>query len=91
MDSQILKNPMLVNIFWMADLYFLSTGPRTIVVSHFLATLSSFKMRPRPFESNSDNYFFQADHALYTPALDENRVSWRIVQGIWICYKVQFP
>ena len=35
--------------------------------------------------------FFQADHALYTPGLDENRVSREIVHGIWIYYKVQFP
>ena len=38
-----------------------------------------------------DKNIFQADHALYTHGLDENRVSREIVQCIWICYKVQFP
>ena len=33
-------------------------------------------------------YFFQADHALYTPDLDENRVSWWIVPDIRICSKM---
>ena len=32
--------------------------------------------------------FFQADHALYTPGLDENRVIGNFVHDIWICYEV---
>ena len=32
--------------------------------------------------------FFQADHALYTPGLDENRVIGDFVHDIWICYEV---
>ena len=34
--------------------------------------------------------FFQAEHALYTPGLDENRGSGNFVHDIWMCYKVQF-
>ena len=33
--------------------------------------------------------FFQAEHALYTPGLDENRGSSDFIHDIWICYKVQ--
>ena len=29
--------------------------------------------------------FFQAEHALYTPGLDENRGSRDFVHDIWIC------
>ena len=32
--------------------------------------------------------FFQAEHALYTPGLDENRGSSDFVDDIWICYKI---
>ena len=32
---------------------------------------------------------FQAEHALYTPGLDENHGSSDFVHDIWICYKVQ--
>ena len=35
------------------------------------------------------NRHFQAEHALYTPCLDENRGSSDFVHDIWICYKVQ--
>ena len=34
---------------------------------------------------------FQSLHTMYTPALDENHVSWKIVPDIWIWSKVQFP
>ena len=33
--------------------------------------------------------FFQAEHALYTLGLDENRGSSDFVHDIWICYKLQ--
>ena len=35
-----------------------------------------------------ENRIFQADHALYTPGLDENRVIGDFVHDIWICYEV---
>ena len=35
------------------------------------------------------NNFFQAEHALYTPGLDENRGNSDFVHDIWICYKLQ--
>ena len=31
---------------------------------------------------------FQADQALYTPGLDENRVIGDFVHDIWICYEL---
>ena len=37
---------------------------------------------------NDENAFFQADHALYTPGLDENRIIGDFVHDIWICYEV---
>ena len=40
------------------------------------------------FEQMSKHDFFQADHALYTPGLDENRVIGDFVHDIWICYEV---
>ena len=30
---------------------------------------------------------FQAEHALYTPGLDENHGSSDFVHSIWICYR----
>ena len=38
--------------------------------------------------SYAHNIIFQADHALYTPGLDENRVIGDFVHDIWICYEV---
>ena len=34
-------------------------------------------------------WFFQAEHDLYIPGLDENRCSSDFVHDIWICYKLQ--
>ena len=36
------------------------------------------------------NSYFQAEHALYTPGLDENRGSSNFVHDIGICYKILY-
>ena len=35
---------------------------------------------------NQNKIIFQAEHALYTPGLDENQGSSDIVHDIWICF-----
>ena len=41
------------------------------------------------FLKNHKKIVFQAEHALYTPDLDENSGSSDFVHAIWICYKLQ--
>ena len=63
------------------------------MVEHFLLGFS-VDIRDCPLKSNNfrmeDTHYFQAEHALYTPGLDDNRGSSDFVHDIWICYKVQY-
>ena len=54
----------------------------------FLTFGSATENKHRLYGSLLGHILFQADHALYTPGLDENRVSSDFVHDIWICYEV---
>ena len=45
--------------------------------------------RGKIYKALLTNILFQAEHALYTPGLDENRGSSDFVRDIWIRYKLQ--